>query len=53
MSKLYMMTTIINRHQMKKYLGLYQEEGLLVTFITLGSGTSSGAMLDYFGLEAT
>ena len=53
MSKLYMMTTIINRHQMKKYLGLYQEEGLLVTFITLGSGTASGAMLDYFGLEAT
>ncbi len=34
-------------------MGLYQEEGLLVTFITLGSGTASGAMLDYLGLEAT
>ncbi len=53
MGKLYLMTTIINRKQIKKYMGLYQEEGLLVTFITLGSGTASGAMLDYLGLEAT
>ena len=53
MGKLYLMTTIINRKQIKKYMGLYQEEGLLGTFITLGSGTASGAMLDYLGLEAT
>ena len=53
MSKLYLMTTIINRNIGKKYLNLYKEEELQVMFITLGAGTASGDVLDYLGLEAT
>lgn len=53
MGKLYMMTTIVSRKQFKKYFRLYQEEQLQVTFVTLGSGTASGDILDYLGLEST
>lgn len=53
MGRLYMMTTIINRKLSKKYMGLYKQDELQVTFITLGSGTASGDVLDYLGLEAT
>lgn len=53
MSKLYLMTTIIDRNLSKKYSNLYNEEGLQVMFITLGAGTASGDMLDYLGLEDT
>lgn len=53
MSKLCLMTTIINRKQSKKYLKLYQEDGIEVMFITLGAGTASGDVLDYLGLEAS
>lgn len=53
MSKLYLMTTIIDRNLSKKYSNLYNEEGLQVMFITLGVGTASGDMLDYLGLEDT
>lgn len=47
------MTTIVNRNQARKYLHLYEEEGLQIMLITLGDGTASGAVLDYLGLEAT
>ncbi len=53
MSKLYLMTTIINRNLSKKYSNLYNEEGLEVMFITLGAGTASDDVLDYLGLEDT
>lgn len=53
MGKLCLMTTIVSRKQLKKYLRLYQEDELQVMFITLGAGTASGAVLDYLGLEAT
>ena len=53
MSKLYLMTTIINRNLAKKFLKLYDEEGLEVMLFTLGAGTVSGDILDYLGLEAT
>ena len=53
MSKLNLMTTIVNRNQARKYLHLYEEEGLQIMLITLGDGTASGAVLDYLGLEAT
>lgn len=53
MSKLYLMTTIIDRNVGKKYSNLYKDEGLRVMFITLGAGTASGDMLDYLGLENT
>lgn len=53
MSKLYFMTTIVDRNLLKKYRDLYKEDGLHIMFITLGAGTASGDMLDYMGLEAT
>lgn len=53
MSKLFLMTTIINRNLTKKFLKLYDEEGLEVMLISLGAGTASGDILDYLGLEAT
>lgn len=53
MGKLYMMTTIVSRKQFKKYFRLYQEEQLQVMFVTLGTGTASGDILDYLGLEST
>lgn len=52
MGKLCLMTTIVSRKQLKKYLRLYQEEDLQVMFITLGAGTASGDILDYLGLES-
>lgn len=53
MSKLNLMTTIVDRNQARKYLHLYEEEGLKIMLVTLGDGTASGAVLDYLGLEAT
>ncbi len=53
MGKLCMMTTIVNRKYFKKYFRLYQDEHLPVMFVTLGSGTASGDILDYLGLEST
>ena len=47
MSKLYLMTTIINRNLSKKYSNFFDEEDLKVMFITLGSGTASDDVLDY------
>ena len=53
MSKLNLMTTIVDRNQVRKYLHLYEEEGLQILLVTLGDGTASGDVLDYLGLEAT
>ena len=53
MSKLNLMTKIVDRNQVRKYLHLYEEEGLQIMLVTLGDGTASGDVLDYLGLEAT
>lgn len=53
MSKLNLMTTIVDRNQVRKYLHLYEEDGLQIMLVTLGDGTASGDVLDYLGLEAT
>lgn len=53
MSKLNLMTTIVDRNQVRKYFHLYEEEGLQIMLVTLGDGTASGDVLDYLGLEAT
>ena len=53
MSKLNLMTTIVDRNQVRKYLHLYEEEGLQIMLVTLGDGTASGDVLNYLGLEAT
>lgn len=51
MGKLYMMTTIVDRKIVKKYIDLYKENGQNVMFLTLGVGTATNEMLDYLGLD--
>ena len=47
MSDVYIMTTIIDRKNSKKYIDLYKKDKLEVMYITLGD------ILDYLGLEAS
>ncbi len=51
MSKLYFMTTIVDRKIVNKYIDLYKENGQNVMFLTLGVGTATNEMLDYLGLD--
>ena len=53
MSDVYIMTTIIDRKNSKKYMDLYKKDKLEVMYITLGEGTARGDILDYLGLEAS
>lgn len=53
MSELYMMTTISDRNQSRRFLEFYREYGVTVTFLTFGKGTAASEVLDYFGLEAS
>ena len=52
MSNLYLMTTIVNRKDAKKYLELYQNNHLNVAFLSLGFGTATNEILDYLGLDS-
>lgn len=52
MGTLYLMTTIVDRKIANKYLELYQENNLHVTFLTLGFGTAANEVMDYLGLES-
>ncbi len=51
MGKLYLMTTIVDRKIINKYLDLYKENGQDVMYLTLGFGTATNEMLDYLGLD--
>lgn len=53
MGEIYLMTTILDRNNSKKYLNFYQKDQLPVLYITLGEGTARGDILDYLGLEAS
>ena len=52
MGSLYLMTTIVDRKIVNKYLELYKENELHVTFLTLGAGTAANEILDYLGLDS-
>lgn len=52
MGDLYLMTTIVDRKIVKKYLELYQENNLYVMFLSLGFGTATNDVMDYLGLES-
>ncbi len=51
MSQLYMMVTITDRKGAKKFNAFYSENGLDVSFNTVGHGTAASEILDYFGLD--
>ena len=53
MSELYLMVTISDRNQSRRFLAFYKEYGISVTFLTLGRGTAASEVLDAFGLEAS
>ncbi len=52
MGNINLMTTIVDRKIIKKYLELYRENNLHVMFLTLGYGTASNEVLDYLGLDS-
>ncbi|MEY8393249.1 P-II family nitrogen regulator [Lachnospiraceae bacterium 45-P1] len=52
MNELYMMATISDRNQVRRFLAFYKEYGITVTFLTFGQGTAASEVLDAFGLEA-
>lgn len=53
MSELHMMVTITSRKLTKKFVTFYEETGLPVSVITVGNGTASSEILDYFGLDGS
>ena len=52
MGNIYLMTTIVDRKNIKKYLELYRANELYVMFLTLGYGTASNDIMDYLGLDS-
>ena len=52
MGNLYLMTTIVDRKKAAKYSDLFLANNLRVAFLSLGYGTATNEMLDYFGLDA-
>ncbi len=53
MNELYMMVTIMDRKFTRKFNSFYNEVGLSVSTVTLGAGTASSQILDYFGLDGS
>ncbi len=53
MSRLYMMGLITNRSLRTKYKTFFKEHNLHISYATLGAGTASSEILDYFGMEAS
>ena len=53
MHELHMMVTITDRKFTRKFAAFYEEHGLTVSFITVGSGTASSEVLDYLGLDGS
>ena len=53
MNELYMMVTIMDRKFTRKFTSFYDQMGLSVSATTLGNGTASSQILDYFGLDGS
>ena len=53
MSELYLLVTITSRNLTKSFTSFYEEMGLSVSVITVGYGTASSEILDYFGLDGS
>ncbi len=51
MSELSMLVTIVNRNMTQKFTNFYRENGLEVSMLSMGMGTASSEILDYFGLD--
>lgn len=53
MSALSLLVTITSRNLTKKFVNFYEGMDLPVSVITLGNGTASSEVLDYFGLDGS
>lgn len=53
MNSVYMLGIITNRGMREKFIQFFKLHNIHVTLTILGEGTASGAILDYFGMEAT
>ncbi len=53
MNQLQLMVTITSRNLTKKFTDFYKSMGLEVSFLSLGTGTASSEILDYFGLDGS
>ena len=53
MNELNMLVTIASRKMTKPFTEFYSEQGLPVSFVTVGYGTASSEILDYFGLDGS
>ena len=52
MGNIQLMTTIVDRKIIERYLELYRENDLNVMYITLGYGTATNEVMDYLGLDS-
>ena len=52
MDMIYMLVTISDRNQTRRFLAFYKEHQITMTLITFGRGTTTSEILDSFGLEA-
>ena len=52
MGSLSLVTTIVDRKIINRYMEVYQDNVLRVAFLALGYGTASNEILDYLGLES-
>lgn len=53
MGNIYLMTTIVDRKIIEKYLSLYRENDLHIMYISLGYGTATNEIIDFLGLDST
>ena len=52
MNELFVMITIINRRQIKRFREVFDQAGASLGLVALGRGTAHSEILDYFGLAA-
>ncbi len=53
MSELSLMVTITSRNYVRRFVNFYEDQDLPVSTVTLGNGTASSEILDYFGLTGS
>ena len=51
MYSLSILVTVVARADARRFLGFFKEEKVNCLTMTVGRGTASGEMLDYFGLK--
>ena len=53
MGNIQLMTTIVDRKIIEKYLSLYRENDLHIMYVSLGMGTATNEVMDYLGLDSS